>query len=282
MLQQLTYLHSGRRDHVLICDDFKASSTIAKLPPELLVGYFEAPALMDAAGDEARKFSVGFSTVRAVEDLQTSKKDKKRCWQMGWEEPLSVSDRKLSVVFVGQSDSWPRYKHRELLHQATLNNFTALPADVHITVVPWGDKAGRMSCQDAMELLRSARFVLTLPGDSATTDRIFNAFETLTLVAALSHERDRLLSVLPFHSAVPWATLIVWIDTKHFDTDPYDAIFAAKARMPLFEVAERMELMSQFRNEVLWLPPSGKATTRAASNVLDAAYRRVAYLTDSA
>ena len=98
MLQQLTYLHSGRRDHVLICDDFKASSTIAKLPPELLVGYFEAPALMDAAGDEARKFSVGFSTVRAVEDLQTSKKDKKRCWQMGWEEPLSVSDRKLSVV----------------------------------------------------------------------------------------------------------------------------------------------------------------------------------------
>jgi hypothetical protein len=282
MLQHLTYLHSGRRNHLLICDDFKASSTIKSLPPELLVGYFEAPALMDAAGDEARKFSVGYSTVRAVENLEaaSSKTDKKRCWQAGWEVPLPASDRTLSVVFVGQSDSRPRYKHRELLRQGILNNHSAVPADVHIAIVPWGNETGRIPCREAMELLRSSRFVLTLPGDTATTDRIFNAFETLTLVAALSHERDKLLSVLPFHSTVPWASLIVWIDTQHFTADPCEAIVAATARMPMSDVAERMELMAQFRNEVLWLP-TGKASSRAASNVLDAAYRRVAYLTES-
>ena len=129
-----------------------------------------------------------------------------------------------------------------------------------------------------MQLLRSARFVLSLPGDSATTDRIFNAFETLTLIAALSHERDKLLSVLPFHSAVPWASLIVWIDTKRFMKDPVGAIMAATAHMRVAQVEERMQTMARYRNEVLWLARRGEGPTSVATNVLDAAYRRVAYL----
>ena len=118
---------------------------------------------------------------------------------------------------------------------------------------------------------RLSGLVLSLPGDSPTTDRILNAFETATPVAALSHDKARLLEALPFPFALPWEALLVWLDTAAFEADPVGCVRAAALALSRNDLDARIAAMAAAREQLLWALPGSRAT----ENVLRAAALKV-------
>jgi hypothetical protein len=125
----------------------------------------------------------------------------------------------------------------------------------------------KFSPSETQRAMADSLVVLSLPGDTPTTDRIYNAFESVTIIACLSHDKEPLLRNLPFHFAVEWESLILWIDTDQFVVSPLAAISAAVDGMSPAEVKRRLTLMLLFQKEVTWTHPN----SRASQNVLQGA-----------
>jgi hypothetical protein len=103
---------------------------------------------------------------------------------------------------------------------------------------------------------------------------MFNAFETLTLIGALSHDKPRLLRGLPFAFHVPWEDLIIWLDTAQYILDPLGSIRHAVDSLSMNNARARLALMERWRDSITWTA----ANSTAADNVLASAYRASTYL----
>lgn len=130
----------------------------------------------------------------------------------------------------------------------------------------------RVSCKEALQLMRDSAMVVALPGDTPTSDRLWNAFDTLTLIGVLSAHMGELLDVLPFRWAVPWEDILVPINQTEYDYDPILAPLLALDRLGTAGMSARLSLMRKYRDDVSW---ANKATTRVADHIIEAAWDAV-------
>lgn len=129
-----------------------------------------------------------------------------------------------------------------------------MPEDmlIHFNVPSSEEKLKNETWLDGSSASHNTVMYLSLPGDSPTTDRIFGAFEHLTLIGALSHEKDDLLVLLPFRPRVPWEDIIIWIDTDAFVKNPIAASRAAIDALDIKERERREGLLRIYKREVIW------------------------------
>merc|ERR1711920_103299 len=77
---------------------------------------------------------------------------------------------------------------------------------------------------EAFDISRNSKMIISFAGDSPTTDRIFQAFDTLSVIVVLSHELQSIVRSLPFGNVVPWADILVVLDTENFTQAPMRSI----------------------------------------------------------
>lgn len=142
--------------------------------------------------------------------------------------------------------------------------------DVYLYVTDRGI-TGKRHRVDGEQVIAESVMVFTLPGDTPTTSRIMNAFESLSLLGCLSHTKATLLPELPFPGRVPWEELIVWVDTGAYLVNPVRALREAVLNMTQEELLRRQEMMLQYRGEVVWMRPE----SRVHINILEEACSRI-------
>ena len=164
--------------------------------------------------------------------------------------------------------------HRRMLHE-WLRDHPEVPEDIFIHVyikgVAFSDKNPPVNGQ---EVCRNSLICLSIMGDTLTTDRIWLAFEILSLIGVLSAEKEELLRILPFPLRVPWEDIIVWIDMNQFVKNPYEAMRSAALTLGDTEIERRYNLMKKHRRDVLWAYEESVAVL----NVLEEANLRVEVL----
>jgi hypothetical protein len=244
------------------------------IPKNFIAGVFESVESSTInTGNSHRFISVGYSTNSSLNAYCPTYTD-------GIILPLA--SRKYVASLVCQSDSRPEYKYRQ--HLLDYANIHGLPSDMfihsilsyrerkhyevihNITSDPSNDI--NPSRVDGNYYQSNSIMTLSLPGDTPTTDRMFSAFVTHTLIGVLSHTKTELIAVLPFTNRVPWEKLFVWIDTDEFMIDPIQAIRDSLARI---DIKEQLRLMQQYRREVIWMEDG----SRVLQNVLETAVSRV-------
>lgn len=183
-----------------------------------------------------------------------------------YEDPI-WTNRTHRLVFVGPSGKKPAYSWREMLKKDAESR--PVPDDLLI-------KVGH-STADAKELvalLLQSLMVLILPGETPTTEFIASCFESDSIILALSHEQEALLKALPFHPAVPWHKIILWVDSDEFKAGPVEALLEAIDGITDEEATKRLVLMRKHKREVTW----STKTSRASHNILQAALLKVTTL----
>lgn len=264
LLSKITYLKKGKRDHFIICDSWVTEATRNVLPKEIIIGTFEGCC-------EDNYVSVGYSTVPAVEKLLMRKSQAELSFDQLHYAPVKLTERKWKAMFVGKADTRIAYKYRILLKNQTM---TRLEDSVFIKI---GEGNAGIKSHYFFWLMSQSLMVLSLPGDTSTTDRIFNAFETGTLIAVLSHDKERLLSVLPNHHNVPWESILIFIDSEEFVRDPIGSIVTAVGSISEVEVSQKAALMEIARDHVIWTY-SRVTITR---DILQNALRATRHMTDT-
>ena len=268
IITSLGYYKPNLRNHFLMADHFASGLKFSKEMKyekflyafNLIVGKFEQPAISPAYSDtkdiDASQFlPVGYATKNAVLRYCPSHMHHEK-------PPKSILHRKYTFTFTGGDipfDYKPDtyfYRHVLLNYTRELNSSSSsssLPNDVFINIYQkwvWVSEANpRIS---SIEFIRNTLLVLHLSGDSFTTDRIWNAFEHLTLIGALETEKNGLLPQLPFPKRVPWEDIIVWIDTDAFLKNPVEAVRSTALRMSDEEKERRVDLMRKHQRDVLW------------------------------
>jgi hypothetical protein len=259
LMSKMLHMTAGVRNHLIVCDDWQACMD-KKWGAEFIVGCFEP---FDSHGpwagpwpgfteSERHQISVGYSTFLAATQLNEKTRN----------APLVrwYGDRKYKLLFTGQHDGRDAYKYRGMLFNDIQNK--TVRSDFFLF---------QQATQDEMQLLMlDATVVLTLPGDTSTTDRIFNAFESGTILAALSHDKARLLRALPFQFAVAWEQMFLWIDTAEFVRKPLDALSKITDALDARDIMRRRRIIRLMQKEVTWTHEHSRATL----NVLEAALRK--------
>ena len=120
--------------------------------------------------------------------------------------------------------------------------------------------------------------MLTLPGDGILTPRIYDAFDTNTILAMVdSYDMfgpgtafmELALRDLPFPFAVPWRELVLWVNGTRFASDPVGAVTAAVAALSTEQLDARLAAMERYWPQVSYLA-EGSLVSR---NILEGAYR---------
>ena len=256
VLHSLGHYKAGVRNHFLMADHWAAgvssSWTNFSYEPELIVGRFEHPTLSPlvsswSALDASQFIAVGYSTKLGV-SRQCPKEQAKR------KAILPLSDRKYLASFTGGlwlNDDERSTPYRTQLYFASHNQ--TLPNDIYISVYKKGEPFSSTNPRaNGHDVMGNSLLCLSIAGDTPTTDRIWVAFEHLTLIGVLSVERERLLPLLPFPKRVPWEEMIVWIDTDAFLQNPVDAMRSRALALSDSEKERRVNLMKKHQRDVLW------------------------------
>lgn len=199
--------------------------------------------------DASQFYNVGYMTNRALlRDCVYSQGDAE------FAPPLPITQRKYLVSFVGMTHPIPRFYYRTLLYNYIKDKKNTIPEDMLIHFDEWSPKQKHWNDTwlDGSSVSHTSVMYLSLPGDSPTTDRIFGAFEHLTLIGSLSHEKEDLLVLLPFRPRVPWEDIIIWIDTDAYVKDPLAACRAAIEALDVKERERRVDLLRKYKREVIW------------------------------
>ena len=94
--------------------------------------------------------------------------------------------------------------------------------------------------------------ILCLSGDTPTTDRLFLAFETLTVPVVLASSIPGLLATLPTH--VPWEDVWVVAGTSaSVAGDEYGDVVKAMAELTPEVLSKKVAVMRQCASSVTWL-----------------------------
>ena len=105
---------------------------------------------------------------------------------------------------------------------------------------------------DADAIGASARFVLSLSGDSPTTHRIANAIEARALPLVHADEWPAIKANLPFRRAVPWERLVFMVDADEFERAPAKAVADAARAVGNATFERALRLSERHRRDVLW------------------------------
>lgn len=74
-----------------------------------------------------------------------------------------------------------------------------------------------------------------------------NAFEAGCVIAALDVDKERLYRQLPFHFAIPWDDLIVWVSADEWLIDPIAALRATVDALSLDQADARLRMIERHR-----------------------------------
>lgn len=270
----------GHRNHLLVASNWRIFYPEHYPPPFIAVGAFEKGLISwghkrTEQGDYFTNstFAVGYSTVTALATYYTLDltHPSVSTTPLHHQPPIiPYHQRQYLFSFLGninRANYRFRYRHKlaDLMaanpEYANLTDIFVFATESHII-----QKGNRI---DGEAIMADSIMVLTLPGDTPTTSRIVNAFETLTLVGALTSTKSTLLLELPFHSRVPWEELIVWIDTDAYMINPVQALRETVLNMTQAELSRRQKMMLQYRGEVVWMRPE----SRVHINILEEACR---------
>lgn len=130
---------------------------------------------------------------------------------------------------------------------------------------------GRYNVNKTVRVMQNSLLTLNLPGDTLSTDRMFLAFETLTLICVITYKRSNLLSILPFHHIIPWNELLIWIDYRSFESNPINTLIQKINKISMKESSRRLRLMNRYRNHLTW----GHRNSVAHLHVLHEAYKLI-------
>lgn len=321
----------GAKPHVVLKDVYGASfeefSQQLALPG-VVWGRFEAHASTECCtglhyrfceGDTVGCFSVGYSTVTAVERARASEafgpvgddalsEEGGVCLDRAGlagmlAPPLPLAGRKYRYSVAFHFDSRPSFAVRRTIAWAKAaalregragHPIVSGQAVVHPycgagkgawyrkeygdpQADDWCEKefpgaGAKLSCAETLALMRDSEMIVALPGDTPTSDRIWNAFDTLTLVGVLSAHFMELLDVLPFRWAVPWEHILVPINQTEWEQDPLMAPIQALDRLGAGGKAERLRLMAKHADDVSWARPE---STRVPERILEGAWNAV-------
>lgn len=128
---------------------------------------------------------------------------------------------------------------------------------------------------EGMEILADSRSTVSLTGDTPTTDRIFNAFETETVVQVLSLDLKPLLDVLPFTDIIPWKDIFYVVESDDFDKNPTLSLLKVGQKSNLPALKEKINLMRKYKDDVLWISKNSKSHVHTIKTALKERNRNV-------
>ena len=266
--QMFKVLHSqgnyiaGMRNHFLMADHYASGFTqhwdSFTYPLELIVGRYEVPTACYSlyrteVKDMSQFMNVGYATKNGIY-ANCPYHDSTR--SMDISSFKSIHNRKYLMSFTGgvyyKEGESKNYDNRNLLLDY-VNAHNSTPDDIYISIykkwLPISETNPRVKASD---ILQDSLISLFMRGDTPTTDRLWVAFEHLTLIGELSTEKEELLPLLPFPHRVPWEEIIVWIDFDAFVTNPFEAMRSTALGLDSNERERRYNLMLKHRRDVLW------------------------------
>lgn len=278
VLLSLGHYIPGERNHFLMADHYASGLTPEwdkfTYKPELIIGRFEDPFISRPSPqikikNSSQFMNVGYATKHGVYRSCNLKHHLYLKYT-----PRPILDRKYLVSFTGGASFTPEntkyYLNRVLLFNSTQSQ--TVPNDIFISIYDKSNfNADKVNKIDGVRIVHNSLLSLTIRGDTPTTDRLWVAFEQLTLIGVISSEKEDLLPLLPFPRRVPWENIIVWIDSDAFTANPVAAIRNAALAMSDDEKERRYNLMKKHRRDVLW----AYNESVALYNVLEDAIRLV-------
>mmetsp|Transcript_2640 Transcript_2640/g.5571 ORF Transcript_2640/g.5571 Transcript_2640/m.5571 type:complete len:586 (-) Transcript_2640:424-2181(-) len=254
---------------LLLCDEHKARERVEHALPGALFAAFEswrAPfAVHNATPWQADFIAVGDTTHVGCGAC-------KRQVEM----PLASRHYDMTVVMETLRTKKTYAHRRELWCDAVLHGFPSsmFISSPDVSCGDWGVSeevekklALYHTVCETLSITKMSRMVLSLSGDTPTTDRIFNAFEVLTVPVVLSSEYRAILQNLPWPHIVPWHEIIHVIDSDSFSRSPVRALSDFVKSVSNASLELTIHLMHQHRLDVLW----HESHTRTAMNLLSTA-----------
>jgi len=120
----------------------------------------------------------------------------------------------------------------------------------------WEGTELRLSKSETYAYLKNSLFTMNFHGDSPTTDRIFNAIDTATIVIALASAKADLLKTLPYTNSIDWESFFIWISDKEFKYDPQKAIVTTIKHVSERELMQRQKFIHEVQDKIsLWKNP---------------------------
>ncbi len=288
VLQHSPHFAAFPERHLLVCEDNAAREAVRQvLGPRILLGLFE-----EHKHEPHTTIAVGYTTYADIGYCQHSAGPAP--------PPRALEERTYDVISLMSIQMPPpkrsaAYARRQLLWcdwlntrvhrmQETAHALVSVPddRDVHCTRSAVQEDDGLLAkakssakvvpkCE-AMAIMADSRMVLSLAGDTPTTDRLFNAFDSETAVLVLSDELPALLRRLPFPSVIPWRKVLqLVVPTSNFTASPLRSITRVATKTSLRTLGHVIALMRLHRNDVRWSVQGSRATW----NVLHEALRKV-------
>jgi hypothetical protein len=193
---------------------------------------------------------------------------------------IPVTQRKYDVSFVGQVGPRSAYAHRRQLGCSWVTGGRSAHSDrmfVHLRgafgpCVAGGERETmeRLPDVDARNVLANSRFFLALTGDTPTTDRLNNCFDTLTIPIALSSKVNSIVGSLAFRDVVLWHQIFVVVNQGAWNVNPIQAVLDTIDTLSDHEVAVRVRLMRRHADDLSFARPY---TTRMHTRLINSAWQ---------
>ena len=266
VLHSQGYYKPNVRNHFLMADHYASGLTLSWdafiYPPEFIVGRFEIPIVRfhkTVVNDMSQFISVGYATKNGVYANcpfynSTRLINASSSSSSSSSSSKSIHNRKYLMSFTGGfKTNEKEFFYRSLLYEYVNTHNNSTLSGIYVSFyrkgLPFSDTNPRIK---ASHIVQDSLISLSIRGDTPTTDRIWIAFEFLTLIGVLSVEKEALLPLLPFPKRVPWEKIIVWIDTDAFVANPVEAMRSTAMGLDKNERERRYNLMVKHRRDVLW------------------------------
>mmetsp|Transcript_17525 Transcript_17525/g.44837 ORF Transcript_17525/g.44837 Transcript_17525/m.44837 type:complete len:448 (-) Transcript_17525:128-1471(-) len=281
-------------DHFVVGDNFQVKSS--SLPGKVAVGRFEP--LHPEKKLLHPIVAVGDSTLLGMKAYGWTTTSRDDIGSMEQAPVKAFEERKYDFSFIGKADSRAAYRHRRELAcawaarggmrhmgrsyvriseldgpcNATAPNQPHTDAERPQDEHPPSRATTHLSPSEAQAIMADSKYFLALTGDSPTSDRLFNMFDTGTIPLVLSERLNSVLDALPFPDVVPWRDIFVVVESKRWAVHPLQSVLDAIDALPPDEVVMRRVLMARHADDVSFARPE---TTRAHTNIVDAAWKAV-------
>eukprot|EP00873_Tetraselmis_striata_P029108 jgi/Tetstr1/449372/TSEL_003883.t1 len=271
------FQRSNGTDHFLVRGHFAPG--MPGLPGQIVIGRFEAnPHLLNTWPGHPI-ISVGYSTAMGMKTFVAAQAgaDDAQLAALSARRIKPFPDRTYDFSFVGQADTRAAYLHRRQLGCSML---LGPAANTSRGLVHLSTKHGAINCGRAntallpriktdLDVLADSRFVVTLTGDTPTTDRLCNMFDTVTVPIALASKLPAIMSVVPFREVIPWQEIFATVSDAAWKVDAVQSVLDVIDSLTPAEVQRREHLMMQHADDISFASP---ATTRAHTNLINAAW----------
>jgi hypothetical protein len=127
-----------------------------------------------------------------------------------------------------------------------------------------------LSVSESTSVLQHSRFVLCLTGDTPSTDRLYNAFDTLSIPIVLASMVGAIIENTPFPEVVPWRDIFLTVNDAAWETEPMKSVLDAINALTPEAVSMKYELMKKHADDISF---ANFDTTRVHTNIINAAWK---------